>query len=319
VFDAPVRQNIGGSINRFFDRLFPNQIGNLAKQTVTQQAKGMMTKAAQQAGMRVLQGAATEAAAAAGVGALLPFIVIAVVVIIIIALLLIVLMPKVNDCCQPHAIIAQNQNQTIVSNPATNSLSPTTTSSGSNLDSTAVLKLLPTTLPTIGSKASAYQDSVNKCLDNLAVYQQASEKTQIPWQILAGIHHIEGSCNPAKNLQNGATLTGTLLDSAIQAGNSLKGKIGKIPTNFQELAKALALYNGPGNSNCNKGEFVPYPAKYCPPSYPYEDHIYPLSFFDNERHEQMYVVYCADRVKCDHIVAYTKPGVLTVIRLLVGK
>ena len=193
---------------------------------------------------------------------------------------------------------------------------------------------------------SAMIANVQKCLQNRGVYQAASAQTGVPWQVLAGIHYTEGSCDPNKSLVSGRQLgvdepdlngncssqyTGVgkpkpigydasgktlcafdnLLDTAVYAGNHLKGKISKVPETHEELVYSLAGYNGWGNTNCGR---TPY--QFCPPLFKGEDHTYVFNKNPDGRHETMYIVYCADRKTCRELgrepPVHQQYGVLTV-------
>jgi lysozyme family protein len=177
------------------------------------------------------------------------------------------------------------------------------------------------------------------CLENKDVYEQASATTGVPWQVLAGIHSREGNCGKNKSLISGRTIgqnepdllgncaasaTGlgkpfpiaggcafkTLLDTAIYSGNHLKGKIGIIPTTIPQLTLALTRYNGGGNANCGK---TPYSS--CPKLYPGEDDTYVMNKFD-DRHNRMFIVYCADYTMCQPPKVDTRPGTLTISSIM---
>jgi len=205
--------------------------------------------------------------------------------------------------------------------------------------------LLPNPLPPISTNALKFKASVQACLANQSVYEIASSQTGVPWEILTAIHYNEGSCGQDKSLISGRIIGtnepdivrgggcssgrsgpgipipltsggcgfNTLLDSAIYAGNHIKGKIGKIPSNFQELAKAFSRYSGGGNSNCGS---TPYP--YCPELFEGEDDAYVINMFD-QKHETMYLVYCADLAKCNPPRKHLRPGVATIIRLVTNQ
>lgn len=201
----------------------------------------------------------------------------------------------------------------------------------------------PNPLPPISNNVTTVEkNSVLGCLDKQPMYKQAGAQTGLPWELLATIHYLEigcgsgslvsgraigenepdiGSCSSADSgpgkpipLPGGGCGFSSQLESAIYAGNHLKGKIGKAPETFEELIKALGRYNGIGNANCGRV------SKYtnCPPFFENEDHIYPMNWFD-ARHDTMYVVYCADRQKCNPPKLYRKAGGLTVLRILGGK
>ena len=188
---------------------------------------------------------------------------------------------------------------------------------------------------------SAMIANVQKCLQNRGIYQAASAQTGVPWQVLAGIHYTEGSCDPNKSLVSGRQLGvdepdlngncssqyagvgkpkalpgggcgfDNLLDTAVYAGNHLKGKISKVPETHEELVYSLAGYNGWGNTNCGR---TPY--QFCPPLFKGEDHTYVFNKNPDGRHETMYIVYCADRKTCRELgrepPVHQQYGVLTV-------
>ena len=211
--------------------------------------------------------------------------------------------------------------------------------------------LLPNPLTPLSPKALSFKNSIATCLTNRSTYDTASTQTGMPWEILAAIHYIEGGCGANKSLVSGRTIgvnepdlatsggcTGTivgpgvpiplpgggcgfssLLDTAIYAALHLKGKVGgKNPSNFQELAMAFSRYNGgwyegQGNSNCGKTPYVS-----CPRLFFGEDNAYVMNMFD-ERHETMYLVYCADNTLCSPPRLFSRPGTATVIRLLTNQ
>lgn len=125
----------------------------------------------------------------------------------------------------------------------------------------------------------------------------------------------------------------TLLDSAIYAGKHLTGKIDKPPQNFEDFVTAMSLYNGGGNSNCD--EEVPYsndtncpnkrvkeinsvPVTLRAPLFKGEDDPYAVAFFD-QKHEGMYLVFCADSRRCSPLQPFTRPGAMAVVRALIEK
>lgn len=150
----------------------------------------------------------------------------------------------------------------------------------------------------------------------IPVYQQASARTGVPWEIFAAIHYVEtgGSFNPNGSLISGRPL-GTpepdqggqvyhsLLDTALVAANVFKTNYGFQSgpfTDFRRLVSAFAGYNGTGNRQCNGA--IPKPqTNYsgCPASFLNEDHLYPLACFD-ERHKDMWKIYCADHQECQN-------------------
>lgn len=212
-----------------------------------------------------------------------------------------------------------------------------------------VNKFFPNPLNPISDNITSYTRSqVMTCLSKIDMYEQASTYHGVPWQILAAIHYLEDNCGSGSLVSGRAIgaiepdLKGecssgidgpgipvpvgvdqygdpgcgfrTLLDSAIYAGKHLQSKIGKNPSDYQDLVMAFGRYNGLGNQNCG---VTPY--SNCPRLFESEDHIYPLNWFDKPRHNVMYLVYCADHVKCNPPVVFQRPGALTVLRILSGK
>jgi len=191
------------------------------------------------------------------------------------------------------------------------------------------------------------------------VYVEAEKQTGVPCEVLAGIHFREGGNNPNQSLVSGRPLGTpepdaggkvftTLLETAIYAGNALKGKTGGSIPNIETLAKALSRYNGGGNSNCNSQyscsyaktnndtcpfenccnlscretcaqnynktiyDFVyPYTVpSFCPTSFEGQDDPYSMAWYDNS-HLDMYLLYCLDRTMCTP-QEYNSPGTLVV-------
>ncbi len=185
----------------------------------------------------------------------------------------------------------------------------------------------------------------NKYPDVVESYKQAAQATGIPWQILAGLHFVETGSNPRPgtslvsgreigqlepDVPRSACVAATFepgtpvpvgggcgfnsqLDSAIYAAKHLAGKIGKIPTTFQEVITAMSRYNGGGNSNCGRvSVYGP-----CPSQFEGEDDPYAMSDFD-EAHasSKMYLIYCADFTKCNPPRGFGRSGAMAVIRAL---
>ncbi|NTU46215.1 hypothetical protein HGA88_01170 [Candidatus Roizmanbacteria bacterium] len=197
-----------------------------------------------------------------------------------------------------------------------------------------ILKITPS------ASALSHKSDVKDCSANRAIYDQASQATGVPWQILAGIHYREGNCGSNSSLVSGTTIgqiesdvpscstqdagSGkpipigngcgfkSLLDSAIYAGNILKQKIGGVPKTLAELMKALSLYNGGGNSNC--GEDTAY-AGTCPPANVGDDDTYVMNYFDS-KHIPMYIIFCGNNSKCNPPKIDGRIGVLTAIQLI---
>lgn len=183
--------------------------------------------------------------------------------------------------------------------------------------------------------------SIRACLTNRTTYMQVAGQTGVAWEIVAGIHYVEGGCVANKSCVSGRVI-GTnepdvhgncsssnsglgrpnplpgggcgftdLLDSCIYGAEHLKGKIGGVPHTLADFAKALGRYNGTGNANCGR---TPY--GYCPPSFEGDDHIHPMSKLD-AKHNRMYLVYCADYTMCNPPVIFNRTGVITVANILI--
>ncbi len=161
----------------------------------------------------------------------------------------------------------------------------------------------------------------NLSAELMNTYAAAEKETGVPCEILAGIHFVEAANNPNGSLVSGRAL-GTpepdaggkifrsLLETAVYAGEHLKGKVGGAIGDAQTAITALSRYNGGGNSNCQLG--YPYPIPYggCPRAFEGEDDPYPTSFLDG-KHDSMYLLYCADRTACAPQI-FERPGSFTV-------
>lgn len=168
---------------------------------------------------------------------------------------------------------------------------------------------------------NAYQGYANFLTPELMkVYAEASEETGVPCEILAGIHKVEADLNPNGSLVSGRQLGTpepdaggkvfrTLLETAVYAGEHLKGKVGGNLNNLETITTALSRYNGGGNSNCQPGYPWPIPYAGCPRAFEGEDDPYPTNWIDN-KHNTMYLLYCADHTACEPQV-WERPGALT--------
>lgn len=190
----------------------------------------------------------------------------------------------------------------------------------------------------LGKCAGIAGPAINKVLSStylMDTYHQASAATGVPWVILAAIHYVEAGNNPNGSLISGRPIGmrepddnnrvyGSLLETAVASAREFKQKqsiaqksSGGEPYDFETLVGAFALYNGPGNSQCEgvvpKALASGY--KGCPAEFKYEDHIYPLACFD-DKHAQMNVIYCGDGRQCSTQTPYQKIGGLTFIKSL---
>ncbi len=170
------------------------------------------------------------------------------------------------------------------------------------------------------AKGQSYFDTyikANLTDELMATYATAEKETGVPCEVLAGIHFVEGANSPTASLVSGRQL-GTpepdaggkvfksLLETATYAGEHLKGKVGGNINDAQTAITALSRYNGGGNSNCQLGYPYPIPYNGCPRQFEGEDDPYPTSYIDN-KHDNMYLLYCADRTACMPQV-FQRPG-----------
>ena len=120
----------------------------------------------------------------------------------------------------------------------------------------------------------------------------------------------------------------SLLNSALYAAEHFKEKMSYArnitrsgASEFELISAAFALYNGPGNTQCigntpkleTGGLYTG-----CGPKFLFEDHLYPFACFD-ERHAEMYVIYCEDGRKCTSPTLYQNIGAMTFIKALQQK
>jgi len=174
------------------------------------------------------------------------------------------------------------------------------------------------------AKGTQYFDSFikgNLTPELMNTYAAAEKETGVPCEILAGIHFVEANNNLNGSLVSGRKI-GTpepdaggkvfhsLLETATYAGNHLKGKVGGNLKDVKSIITALSRYNGGGNSNCQSGYPYKIPYSGCPRAFEGEDDPYPTNFLDN-KHNNMYLLYCADYTACAPQV-FERPGSFTV-------
>ena len=177
---------------------------------------------------------------------------------------------------------------------------------------------------TTSTKGSDYFNSSIKARltpELMNTYAAAEKETGVPCEILAGIHFVEADNNPNGSLVSGRAI-GTpepdaggkvfrsLLETAVFAGAHLNGKVGGSIGDAETAITALSRYNGGGNSNCQVGYPFPIPYAGCPRAFEGEDDPYPTNFVDN-KHNTMYLLYCADHTACAPQV-FARPGSFTV-------
>jgi len=123
-------------------------------------------------------------------------------------------------------------------------------------DGTAFKKIEPNPIPP--SNPGRVDAQFNPVPEVVEVYAQVEKETGVPCEILAGIHFEEGGNSPTKDLQSGAPLgSRTLLESAQQTAAALIATVGRAPKaepywTLEETLRAISLYNGGGNRNCQK-------------------------------------------------------------------
>ncbi len=204
-----------------------------------------------------------------------------------------------------------------------------------------IVALLPSTIPTDPSGVDTIKETILSHFRNypdlITQYKDASSTTGIPWQVFAGMHWREGDALPNYSLTSGRPIgdfepdrnaagdcTGPIgavdgkadinctyanaVDDIMFAADHLIGKIGKVPSSYEEIVQAFSRYNGTGNENCGRS---PYP--HCPPVFESEDSAYTLNFFD-EKHGTMYAIYCSDGTQCAYGTRDQRPGALTVTK-----
>lgn len=144
----------------------------------------------------------------------------------------------------------------------------------------------------------------------LKTYAEASAQTGVPCEVLAGIHFIEGQLDPTTSLVSGRKLGtpepdagnkvfSTLLETAVYSGNELKAHLGGVlPDSIERLTTGLSRYNGGGNDNCQDGYPYEIPYDGCPALWEGEADMYATSQID-QKHSEMYLLYCADRTACE--------------------
>lgn len=175
-------------------------------------------------------------------------------------------------------------------------------------------------IPTsVSAKAETVRADVEAHFEeNMDAYATAAEATDVPCEILAGIHYNEGGMNPTQSLIDGGALRGTLAQDATIAAGLLRDIISNygLPVTYEGYVAALTLYNGPGNLNCNQDYlncwngsndpplsascspgYVPTQWRcllnQCPPQFPYDDSPYALAWLD-ARHDNMDIIYLHD-------------------------
>ncbi len=159
------------------------------------------------------------------------------------------------------------------------------------------------TIPTSVDLPKGNVDAINALRD---VYVKAGEATNVPWQVLAGIHYREGTNNPKKDLQAGNEIgkggpyfsdQGAQPDiqtSAINAGKHLqdKAKSGIFKKEIDaknpdpELIKdALFGYNGRAKVYAQQAATL----GFNPETQPYEGSPYVMNMYD-EKHKNMRMI-----------------------------
>lgn len=187
-------------------------------------------------------------------------------------------------------------------------------------------------------------NGASSCLKNQAVYRRVEQETGLAWQMVAGIHFVEGSCGSSASCYSGRTLGviepdmrgnctphsrkvaggcifDNLLNSCLDGAVHFIDKIGKIPRSLPEFAEAARGYNGTGNDNCRPGNS---PYTWCPAAFPGADHTHAMSWFDGDiicRNNPnakycLYKIYCSDGGKCPFGTRQERLGSVTVAKIL---
>ncbi len=187
-------------------------------------------------------------------------------------------------------------------------------------------------------------NGAKSCLKNQAVYRRVEQETGLAWQMVAGVHLVEGSCGSTASCYSGrifgenepdmrgnctpharkvagGCVFDNLLNSCIDGARHFIDKIGKIPRTVPEFAAAARGYNGIGNDNCRPG-FSPY--KWCPAAFPGADHTHAMSWFNGDlicnqnpnAQYCMYKIFCTDGGKCPYGTRQNRLGSVTVAKIL---
>jgi hypothetical protein len=112
-----------------------------------------------------------------------------------------------------------------------------------------------------GQAISFFQTFIlpNLTAEVIDAYQAAEDATDVPCEVMAGIHFVEANNDPTLDFSGGALNGRTLSEAAIQGAEELL--MHNCPsfnppqmcpiTSLEELMSALSYYNGGGNSNCD--------------------------------------------------------------------
>ncbi|MDP4011353.1 MAG: hypothetical protein Q8P72_03960 [Candidatus Roizmanbacteria bacterium] len=189
-------------------------------------------------------------------------------------------------------------------------------------------------------------NGAKSCLKNQAVYRRVEQETGLSWQIVAGVHFVEGSCGSTSSCYSGrifgefeldmgnsctpharkvagGCVFDNLLDSCIDGARHYIDNFGKIPRTAPEVAAASRIYNGTGNDNCQPGR-TPY--KWCPAEFPGADHTHSMTWFDGDlickqnpnAKYCLYKIYCSDGEggECAYGTRQLRLGSVTVAKIL---
>lgn len=176
-----------------------------------------------------------------------------------------------------------------------------------------------------GSIASLSADEVKALKQNQSVYEQAAEKTKVPWQLLAAIHYRETDFSTTNS--NMYQITGysgpsDFLSQTIAAGNFLQNS--SVPANLtnhraplqqsgndtEEIKDTLYSYNGRAAVYAQQAAQL----GFNPATQPYEGSPYVMNEFD-AIHKDMQII-TRDGGGLDGID--TRPGAFTVYAALIG-
>ena len=187
-------------------------------------------------------------------------------------------------------------------------------------------------------------NTAKSCLKNQAVYRRVEQETGLAWQMVAGVHLVEGSCGSTASCYSGrifgelepdmgnnctkharkvagGCVFDNLLNSCLDGAVHFIDKIGKVPRTLPQFAEAARGYNGIYNDNCYPGNS---PYSWCPAAFKGADHTHPMSWFNGDlickqnpnAQYCLYKIYCYDGEKCAFGTPQERLGSVTVAKIL---
>lgn len=161
--------------------------------------------------------------------------------------------------------------------------------------------------------------------EHIEAYKYAEEQTGIPCEVVAGIHWTEGGSNINQSVWDGGAIRGGSFKE--DAASAMKHLIGMWPGSFnkdnityESLTAAISAYNGPGNMNCSVTDEGRRPTRWrnngkCEAQFEGEDHPHAVAFID-QRHADMDLIYCIDRVEWQCNTNGTGPAINNIVQHL---